>query len=103
MNCNDKYHNEKKRFSSYFLTFANGARIEIMHREDIAKELTDRSCGFGFTHIAISVGNKKKVDEITDKIRENGFRISGEPRITGDGYYESTILDPEGNSIEITE
>jgi lactoylglutathione lyase len=103
MNCKDKYINEKKGFSSYFLSFADGARIEIMHREDIAKELIDRSCYFGFTHIAISVGSKEKVDEITEKIREKGFTISGEPRTTGDGYYESVIIDPEGNIIEITE
>lgn len=103
MTSKSKYTNDKKGFSSYFLSFENGTRIEIMHRLDIANELDNRSVGFGFTHLAISVGNKSKVDELTEKIRSAGFTISGEPRTTGDGYYESTILDPEGNTIEITE
>ena len=55
------------------------------------------------THIAISVGNKEKVDLLTNLIRNKGYEIIGEPRTTGDGYYESVIADPEGNHIEITE
>ena len=103
MTCNEKYINEKKAFSSYFLSFEDGARLELMHRPDISHLLSERKNFPGLTHFAISVGNKAKVDELTELIRKDGFTVSGEPHITGDGYYESVVLDPEGNSIEITE
>ena len=54
-------------------------------------------------HLAISLGSKEKVDTLTERLRKNGVRIIGEPRTTGDGYYESVIADPEGNLIELTE
>jgi lactoylglutathione lyase len=103
MNCGEKYENKGKAFSSYFLSFGSGARIEIMHRPDIAKNVEGKGLTNGLTHLAISVGNRGKVDELTKRIRSDGFEIIGEPRITGDGYYESIISDPEGNHIEITE
>ena len=103
MNCSEKYINEKKRFSSYFLSFENGARIEIMHRPDILEQKGNKGTRNGLTHFAISVGNKDKVNQFTEVIRSKGFKIIGEPRATGDGYYESVILDPEGNNVEITE
>lgn len=103
MTSNEKYYNPKKEFTSYFLSFENGARIELMHNPGIS-ELFDKSDQkLGFTHIAISVGNKKKVDELTEFIKKEGYTINGEPRTTGDGCYESVISDPEGNRIEITE
>ena len=102
MECNDKYTNPTKGFSSYFLSFADGARIEIMHRIDL-KQDNDCSHAMGLTHIAISVGSKNKVVEVTNLIRRDGYKVIGEPRTTGDGYYESVIADPEGNRIEITE
>ena len=101
MKSNEKYENPKKNFSSYFLSFKDGARIELMHNPDIS-EFIEKS-KLGLTHFAISVGNKEKVDSITENIRENGYQIIGEPRTTGDGYYESIIADPEGNLIELTE
>ncbi len=99
----EKYINKTKRFSSYFLSFKGAdTRLEIMHNPEISKQFkTD--LGVGFTHLAISVGSKQKVDELTEVLRANGFIIAGEPRTTGDGYYESVILDPEGNQVEITE
>jgi lactoylglutathione lyase len=103
MNCGEKYTNPKKHFSSYFLSFPEGARLEIMHRSDINSGKEDHNLTFGLTHFAISVGIKNKVDELTETFRQDGFRIAGEPRTTGDGYYESVILDPEGNQVEITE
>ena len=94
------YRNEKTGFSSYFLTFEDGARLEIMNRPDVcAKE--NRPLG-GLHHIAFSVGSREKVDELTDRLRRDGFSVTGEPRVTGDGYYESIISDHEGNLIEIT-
>jgi len=103
MKCSEKYKNVKKGFSSYFLSFDSGARIEIMNRVDISKKIGKKGISNGLTHLALSVGGKAKVDEITELIRNNGFEIFGEPRTTGDGYYESVVMDPEGNHIEITE
>jgi lactoylglutathione lyase len=103
MNCNEKYHNEKKQFSSYFLSFEGGARIEIMHRPDIAERSDRPGITHGFTHFAISVGSRERVDELTELIRKAGFKVTGEPRTTGDGYYESVISDPEGNLVEMTD
>lgn len=103
MKCGEIYINEKKQFSSYFLSFDNCSRIELMHRPDILKSSDSNSISIGLTHIAISLGSRKSVDLLTEIVRKDGWTISGEPRITGDGFYESVILDPEGNSIEITE
>jgi lactoylglutathione lyase len=103
LSSNEKYHNPRKKFSSYFLAFENSARIELMHRPDISEIIHKLDSKLGLAHFAISVGTKEKVDLLTERIRENGYRIVGEPRITGDGYYESIIADPEGNLIEITE
>lgn len=98
----EKYHNPKKGFSSYFLTFRESSvRLEIMNRIDIAVELADRNLGKGYTHLAISVGGKEAVDALTERLRSDGYIVESEPRTTGDGYYESVILDPEGNPIEI--
>ncbi|QCX02026.1 glyoxalase/bleomycin resistance/extradiol dioxygenase family protein [Aggregatimonas sangjinii] len=97
-----KYVNPKKNFSSYFLEFAEGARLEIMQKPDIPVFGAPGTEKMGFVHLAISVGTKNKVDELTEKLRKNGMRILGESRTTGDGYYESVVLDPEGNRIELT-
>jgi len=102
MICSQKYVNEKNKFSSYFLGFSDGARLEIMHRADILTPVDKKETVSGLTHLAISVGSIDKVDNLTEKLRTDGYVISGEPRTTGDGYYESVILDPEGNHIEIT-
>ena len=102
MKCGNLYENPKKGFASYFLSFDAGARIEIMNRKDISRSIDIKGISNGFTHLALSVGSIEKVDELTELIRNNGFEIYGEPRTTGDGYYESVVLDPEGNHIEIT-
>jgi lactoylglutathione lyase len=97
----DKYHNPTKNFISYFLFFKSGTRIELMHKPELISTL-ERNDLLGFTHIAISTGSKTNVLELTERLRKDGFQIVGEPRTTGDGYFESVILDPEGNSIELT-
>ena len=94
------YHNQKTGFKSYFLTFDDGARIEIMSKSDINKEKQEKT--FGYAHLSISLGTKEKVDEYTETFRNDGYKIVSEPRITGDGYYESVISDPENNLIELT-
>jgi lactoylglutathione lyase len=98
----DKYHNPIKNFTSYFLSFEDGPRLELMHRPDIAKKLNGLKEHIGISHFAVSVGSKEKVDALTEQIRDSGYKIIGEPRTTGDGYYESVVLDPENNTIEIT-
>lgn len=100
--ANDLYVNAKKGFSSYFLTLQSGARIELMHQPSVAKVLEHLEQGIGLAHFAVSVGSKERVDGLTELIRTQGYTIKGEPRTTGDGYYESVIQDPEGNLIEIT-
>lgn len=102
LTSNEKYYNPTKAFSSYFLSFKNGARIELMHHPEVSKHIVKSGMGSGLTHFAISVGTKEKVDELTATFKKSGCTIIGEPRTTGDGYYESVIADPEGNLIEIT-
>jgi lactoylglutathione lyase len=104
-NCtsNEKYVNPKKNFQSYFLSFENGARLEIMQMPGIlARPANSTDQLFGFNHLAISVGSREMVDALTENLRTDGYEIVGEPRTTGDGYYESVVHDPEQNRIEIT-
>ena len=99
----EKYHNPNKNFSSYFLSFEEGSRLELMNKPEIPDLLNSHeSQHIGIIHFAVSVGSKEKVDALTEELRQDGFVIEGEPRTTGDGYYESVILDPENNRIEIT-
>ncbi|WP_143317843.1 VOC family protein [Clostridium sp. HBUAS56017] len=100
----DKYFNPTKNFESYFISFDSGARLEIMQMPSIPDNLNSTIDQYiGLIHIAISVGSIEKVNELTDKLRNAGYQVIDEPRHTGDGYYESCILDPDGNRIEITE
>ena len=98
---NDCYHNHQTDFRSYFLTFGDGARLEIMTKPDLTDsgDLLNR---FGYAHIAFSVGSKDAVDTLTQRLKADGYPVISDPRITGDGYYESCILGFEGNMIEIT-
>ncbi len=99
----EKYHNPKKEFQSYFLSFSDGARLEIMQQPGIpARPDAPEKEWKGITHLAFSTGSREEVDALTEKLRQAGFPILGEPRTTGDGYYESVVADPEGNRIEIT-
>ncbi|MDR2238675.1 MAG: VOC family protein [Chryseobacterium sp.] len=101
---NEKYHNPVKNFESYFLSFDNGCRLELMTKPDIQNnENSYEIQKYGIIHLAFSTGSRENVDELTEALRNDGYRIVGEPRTTGDGYYESVILDPENNIIEITE
>lgn len=101
---NEKYINSRKNFSSYFISFDEGPRLELMHKPEIPQNLNSIEDQYmGIIHMAFSLGGKEKVDELTELLRSEGYTIAGEPRTTGDGYYESVVLDPEGNRIEITE
>lgn len=98
---NDGYHNKNTDFRSYFLAFESGARLELMHHPQMVDSDKDLR-RIGYAHLAFSVGSKVAVDQLTQRLRNDGYRVISGPRITGDGYYESCILDLEGNQIEIT-
>lgn len=99
----EKYTNEKKGFTSYFLTFGESkTRLEIMSRLDISEEPQKRGFSKGLAHFAVSVGGKEAVNKLTERLRADHYIIESEPRTTGDGYYESVVLDPEGNYVEIS-
>lgn len=98
---NEGYHNSKTGFRSFFISFEDGARLELMNKP----QMSDDEKGItrtGYIHIAFSVGSKEKVDELTSTFKADGFEILSGPRTTGDGYYESCIVGIEGNQIEIT-
>jgi lactoylglutathione lyase len=97
---NEKYHNEAKGFESYFLKFESGARLEIMRKIGIDRESHNES--LGWAHVAFSLGSKETVNELTKQLQQDGYVLVNGPRVTGDGYYESVIEDPEGNLIELT-
>lgn len=100
--ANKGYHNQTTNFRSYFLSFDDGARLEIMNKpimEDVEKMLTRT----GYIHIAFSLGSKDAVNALTERLKNDGFHIISGPRTTGDGYYESCIIGIEGNQIELTE
>lgn len=98
--CGARYDNPAKRFSSYFLSFDEGARLEIMQRHDISAVAPDVQ--LGYAHLALSLGNDAAVDTLTARLRDAGIPVLDGPRRTGDGYYESVIADPEGNRIELS-
>lgn len=98
---NAGYHNKTTDFRSYFISFEDGARLEIMCRPDMedSQKALNRT---GYAHIAFSVGSKEAVNELTEKLQKDGFEVISGPRTTGDGYYESCIVVIEENQIEIT-
>lgn len=97
----EKYTNPAKGFQSYFLAFAGGPRLEIMTSGALV-EAEQGAARAGYAHIALSVGSEEEVDAMTERLREAGVPVVDGPRWTGDGSYESAVLDPDGNRIEIT-
>jgi lactoylglutathione lyase len=98
-----KYQNATKQFESYFLSFSSGARLELMSRSGISNINHEAEEQLkGYTHVSFACGSEKNVDELTDQIHKDGYLVMDGPRRTGDGYYESVILDPDGNRVEIT-
>jgi lactoylglutathione lyase len=96
-----QYQSTKTGLETYFLSFANGSRLELMNWP----EMTTKPSGtrvLGFVHVAFSLGSKEAVDALTARLKNDGVPVLSGPRITGDGYYESLVQDPEGNWIEIT-
>ena len=100
--ANNIYHNKNTGFRSYFLSFENGSRLEIMNKPD-QMDIEKPLARTGYIHIAFRLGSKEAVNTLTDKLRTDGYEVISGPRTTGDGYYESCIIGIEGNQIEITE
>jgi lactoylglutathione lyase len=100
--ANGKYHNPKTGLETYFITFEEGARLELMQRPGL--DARDRlQLSDGLTHLAFCTGSREKVDALTKILTDDGYRLKSAPRTTGDGYYESCILDPDFNEVEIIE
>ncbi len=98
---NEGYCNPKTEFRSYFLRFGQGARLEIMSKPRMQEEEKDRN-RTGYAHIAFSTGSKAAVEELTERLKADGYDVISGPRTTGDGYYESCIVGIEDNLVEIT-
>jgi lactoylglutathione lyase len=97
-----QYENQAKGFASRFLRFATGAQLEIMKTTTVSPVAVQHGAErMGLTHIAISVGSEEAVNNLTSLLRQAGVTVVSGPRRTGDGYYESVVLDPEGNRVEI--
>ncbi len=94
-----KYVNPDKGFESYFVSFGGGASLELMSRRDV----TGRNGGesLGLCHFSFALGSREAVDSLTERLRADGYTVAGEPRTTGDGMYESVVLDPDGNRVEL--
>lgn len=98
---NDMYRNKKTDFKSYFLSFDDGSRLEIMTKPNMEDEKKDLN-RTGYVHLAFSTGSKEMVDSLTARLKDDGYEVISGPRTTGDGYYESLIVVIEGNQIEVT-
>lgn len=100
--CSEIYYNHSKEFRSYFLRFDGDCSLEIMEMPNVPKSKNDPNKQYsGIIHFAIKVGSKPDVSRITDLLRREGFKVVSEPRTSGDGLFESVVLDPDGNRLEI--
>ena len=98
--ANNLYHNPKTELSTYFLSFEDNTRLEIMSRPNMIKTEFNLYRQ-GFIQLSFSIGNKEKVNELTARLKNDGYKILSGPRTTGDGYYESCVLGPENNILEL--
>ena len=99
--ANSGYLNPRTQFRSYFISFDDGSRLELMTKPHMSDE-TKSPERTGYAHIAFSAGSKDAVDRLTEQLRAAGYAVISGTRITDDGYYESSIAAIEGNIIEIT-
>jgi lactoylglutathione lyase len=97
-----RYENPTKGFASRFVSFASGARIEVMSTTTLSPVRHETGAQrMGLTHFAMSLGSEQAVDDLARTLLQNGVPVIDGPRRTGDGYYEAVILDPEGNRVEL--
>ena len=122
---NDMYHNPRTGLRTYILSFTEGStRLELMQRTEQrepssslewpsdgrrqsqrpdVKDTDPSQPTIGYVHLSFAVGSRKDVDLLTHRFAADGYTVTNGPRTTGDGYYESSILGPEGIQIEVTE
>ena len=104
----ERYFNPRRQFTSYFLSFSSGARLEVMSVPTLlagapsGNAPTGDGPRVGWAHLAFATGSEAQVDALTARLRAAGYAVLDGPRRTGDGYYESVVLDPDGNRVEIT-
>ena len=98
---NTGYHNVRTGFRSFFLSFDDKTRLELMSKPQMTDSEKQRN-RTGFIHLSFSIGSKEQVDELTAQLKADGFEVIDGPRTTVDGYDESCIVGFEGNLIEIT-
>lgn len=55
----------------------------------------------GLLHLSFRVSSRDEVDALTARLQKDGHIVISGPRVTGDGQYESCVLDPDGNRVEI--
>lgn len=96
----ERYQNPVTGFKSYFVSLGEGARLELMYRPGLLPSPADAAAGYA--HIALALGSRDAVDGAVAALRRRGVPIDAESRVTGDGYYEAVILDPERNRVELT-
>ena len=100
---NEQYHNPRTGLRTYILSFTEGStRLELMQRPDV-QDADPSQSAIGYVHLSFAVGSRKGVDLLTRRLAADGYTVTSGPRTTGDGYYESSILGPEGIQIEVTE
>jgi lactoylglutathione lyase len=95
-----RYRNPRTGFESYFVSFAGDVRLELMTRPDVVGA-ADASPKTGYAHVALAAGSREAVDTLVAELRQRGVPVTGEPRLTGDGFYEAVVADPDGNVVEI--
>jgi lactoylglutathione lyase len=93
------YENPGTGFRSYFVSFGEGARLELMCRPGLGAPPVARC--FGYAHSAFRLGSREAVDAAVAALIRQGVTVESGPRDTGDGYYEAVVLDPEGNRVEL--
>ena len=100
---NEQYHNPRTGLRTYILSFTEGStRLELMQRPDV-QDADPSQPAIGYVHLSFAVGSRKGVDLLIRRLAADGYTVTSGPRTTGDGYYESSILGPEGIQIELTE
>ena len=99
--ANEPYRNPRTGLQTYFLSFEDQSRLELMTLPALA-EPSNMYPQAGLTHLAIGLGSRPAVNELTERLRADGYAVLSEPRVTGDGYYESCVLGPEGCRLELT-
>ena len=95
-----KYHNVNRGFQSYFVRFEGDAALELMTLPALAPS-AGQGNRVGYAHMAFALGSKERVDALTAQLEQDGYTVASRPRTTGDGYYESAVLDPDGNIVEL--